>query len=69
MEEQDFQDVLIDIFDSLSYDDGYYSSIFDKLMGNNCQSFSNAGLLTCNKGVVINLKDGSHFQITIVKDR
>jgi hypothetical protein len=32
-------------------------------------TFSNEGLMTSNLGVVVSLKDGSQFQITIVRSR
>jgi hypothetical protein len=33
------------------------------------QSFEEAGVLTYNKGLVIRTKDGSEFQVTIVRSR
>jgi len=33
------------------------------------QTFDFAGLLTKNKGLVVKLKDGSEFQLTIVKSK
>ena len=32
-------------------------------------SFDQAGILTMNKGLVLNMEDGSQFQLTIVKSR
>jgi hypothetical protein len=32
-------------------------------------SFRQAGILTSNKGLVLNMKDGSQFQVTIVKSK
>ncbi len=33
------------------------------------ESFSDAGLLTMNEGLVVGMSDGSEFQLTIVKSR
>jgi len=33
------------------------------------QTFEEAGMLTNNEGVIVRIKDGSEFQITVVKSR
>jgi hypothetical protein len=39
----------------------------DVLQVSDVRSFEEAGLMTTNKGIIINTKDRSIFQITIVK--
>lgn len=44
--------------------------VYDEMEGvRNVKTFDEAGLLTRNKGIVINLTDGSEFQITIIKSK
>ena len=33
------------------------------------ETFANAGVMTCNKGLVLTLPDGSEYQLTIVQSR
>ena len=33
------------------------------------RTFEEAGVMTCNRGLVISLPDGSEFQLTIVQSR
>jgi len=33
------------------------------------RTFEEAGVLTCNRGVVVRCKDGSSFQVTVVQSR
>ena len=39
------------------------------LMGCSARTYSDAGVLTYNKGLVITMPDGSEFQLTIVQSR
>jgi len=65
--EEDIEQVLIDIMDynedikgnfDIGFEDGVSASTFEEEM-----------ILTRNRGLVIHLKDGQEFQLTIVKSR
>jgi hypothetical protein len=57
MNEQEFQDLLLDAVDAEL--DGCRS----------VKSFEESGLLGSDAGLVIRMKDGSEFQVTIVQSR
>ena len=61
MTEEDFRDALIDAI-SMTEED---NALNDELLS--VKTFSSAGVLTDNEGMIIKLLDGSEFQVTIVK--
>ena len=61
------QDVLLEIISEGETD--YLNRDGEQIEIKVVRTFENAGLLTRDKGVVVSLKDGSEFQITIVKSR
>jgi hypothetical protein len=74
MNEQRFQDCLYILLESISvnnYADEDGDTLWPILTGSDnisqVSSFADEGMLTNNKGLVIKLKDGSEFQVTIVK--
>ena len=74
MNEQRFQDCLYILLQSISdnnFADEDGDTLWPILTGSDnisqVRSFDDEGMLTSNKGLVINLKDGSEFQLTIVK--
>ena len=48
-------------------DEGIGSELVESIK--NCQSFSEAGVLTNNEGIVLKREDGSEYQITIVQSK
>lgn len=66
MEEQQFQEELRDIFNSLDFlaEIDEYPIIVNEVF-----TFEESGILTKNKGLVVELNDGSEFQITIVRSK
>lgn len=63
MNENELQNLLEDLLDTLSYE----NDDFPQLYNNVSSSFEEKGLLTNNSGIVLRLKDGSEFQISIVQ--
>ena len=61
MNEQEFEALLLDIFDDLSDDDTFR----DELENNRAESFEDAGVLTMNKGVSVTLWNGQKFYLTV----
>jgi len=70
MSERELQDNLKDLIEIAGYDHDFHET-FDlwDLTEATAHSFEEAGILTNNKGLVIKLRDGSEFQITIVKSK
>lgn len=60
--ERDLEDALIALFRGWAED-------LDFPLVARATSFEEAGLLTRHRGVVLRLRDGAAFQITIVEDR
>ncbi len=60
MSEQDFKDILSEAL-AMYMDEG---SPIKRVC-----SFSDAGVLSTNEGLVVSLEDGSQFQLTIVQSR
>jgi hypothetical protein len=69
MDEREMAETLVDILDELSVEDEFSSLFVPELEGNSVNTFAGAGLMTRNVGLVIELADGSKFQVTIVKER
>lgn len=63
MNETGMEACLVELLDTLAYP----NEDFLELENNCCGTFSERGILTHNKGIVLKLKDGSEFQITIVQ--
>jgi len=61
MNERDFREILHEIL-ALDIDEGDGSI-------SRVNTFSEAGLLTTNEGLVVKTKDGSDFQLTIIQSR
>lgn len=59
MDAKEFQDILY----SILLEDEVYEVI------KSIRNFQDAGFLTNDKGLVIKLKDGSEFQVTIVQNK
>jgi hypothetical protein len=59
----ELQNALIELIDLAPEDE----ETADVLQVSDVRSFEEAGLMTTNEGIVINTKDRSIFQITIVK--
>lgn len=66
MTEQELQEMLADmIFERKEADDEYeLEASFGSVV-----SFEEAGVMTMNKGLVVRMRDGSEFQLTIVQSR
>ncbi len=58
--EQQMQDYLKETLDWASNEDGMINTI---------DTFEEIGVMTNNKGLVVRMKDGSRFQLVIVKSR
>ena len=54
---------------SLLQGEAWEDAIPDELEDFRVCSFAEDGVLTCNKGLVITLSDGSEYQLTIVQSR
>ena len=67
--EQEFTQVLADALDFFvrkEEDEPYYDEVlFDAAI----RTFSETGLLTTDKGLVIRLADGSEFQLTVIRSK
>ena len=61
------QDVLLEIIGEAETD--YLNKDDDCIEIKDVQTFEFAGLMTRDKGLVVKLKDGSEFQITIAQSR
>ena len=73
MTEEQMQDALYHCFAALVLDadqDEFPEEMPSELAGTEMvRTFADAGLLTSNKGVVLRMKDGREFQITVVRSR
>jgi len=75
MTEQEVQDGLRTFLEEYSWsdaDDRFGAEEIGDLLGfypEGIRTYDDAGILTMNKGLVIEMPDGSEFQITIVKSR
>lgn len=56
MDETEFQEILTELF----LENGDFADV---------RSFEDAWLVTRNRGIVVDLPDGSQFQVTIVKSK
>ena len=66
MTEQELQEMLADmIFERQEADEEYE---LEESFGS-VASFEQAGVMTMNKGLVVRMRDGSEFQLTIVRSR
>ena len=73
MDEHEMQTALNDLFANLILAadcDEYPEDLPDELSEvEMVQTYDEAGILTYNKGLVLRMKDGSEFQLTLVKSR
>jgi len=70
MSEYDFDEVLQDGLRELIAQDGDYRTAEDVCWENlRVQTFSEDGVMTRDKGLVISLPGGSEYQLTIVRSR
>lgn len=60
-EAADIEAALIDVFQGFELDEDMVEVIRD------ARTFSDAGVLTMDRGIVIRLSDGSEYQLTIVQ--
>jgi len=65
MSEEEFANIVKNMFDEF-YECDYN---FPELENNRARTFDDVGMLTYNKGVVVDLFHGSQFQLTIVRSR
>lgn len=71
--EKAFQTGLVELFNDLaSSDKGDLDGGMDAFVDivgevSDVSTFKEMGVLTCNKGVVVTMENGSEFQVTIVK--
>jgi hypothetical protein len=63
MDELEFEEVLEQLVE-----DGEYGG-FPELDGMTVRNFYEAGLMTNNRGLVVTLKSGDQFQLTIVRSK
>ena len=71
MDERGFEDLLHQIFDEFcdehpSQQEGY-SELEDQIA--RTATFEEAGVLTLNRGLVVGMRDGAEFQVSIVRSR
>lgn len=66
MNEQEFLESLHRLLEAVSYGD---HDDWDGEPVRTVKTFEDAGMLTRNRGLVVNLEDGSQFQLTIVQSR
>jgi hypothetical protein len=68
--EQKIQDLLYMTLESIAdtevLDEPLWGKIPESSAIKSVRSFDDVGMLTKNKGLVVNLKDGTEFQLTIV---
>ena len=71
MSTDEFQSHLYNLVDELIHggDVDEVKSAIDSLDLQRVNTFDQAGVLSGNNGLVVKLKDGSEFQLTIVKSR
>jgi hypothetical protein len=73
MDEHEMQTALNDLFAGLILAtdcDEYPEDLPDELSGvEMVQTYDEAGILTQNKGLVLRMKDGAEFQLTLVRSR
>ncbi|MGJ4850615.1 hypothetical protein ACH6CV_10225 [Bacillota bacterium Meth-B3] len=68
--EQDFEEVLQDGLRELIAQDGDYRTAEDLCWVNlRVQTFSEDGVMTRDKGLVISLPNGREYQLTIIRSR
>jgi hypothetical protein len=71
MNDRSFQDILLDVFKSIEHreidDDNLREIVLDKLPIVRTCTFHERGVLTRNKGLIVELANGDEFQITIVQ--
>ena len=67
--EQQVQDILHELLDVLDDPDFAEDFDFSDFNFRSVNTYSDNGVLTNNKGLVIRMQDMSEFQITIVKSR
>ena len=63
MDENEMRDLLSEVLEHNDEECGTESEVKDT------STFEDAGLLTKNKGLVVRMKDGSEFQITILQSK
>ena len=69
MDEKDFETGLAEILEQVGdLDAQVYSEITDVGI-EYVRKYEDVGMLTNNKGVIVKMKDGSEFQMTIVQSR
>jgi hypothetical protein len=61
MTTMDFEEYLQEVLLEIDKDNGFVEA------PKRINTFENSGVLTSNKGLVVKMKDGSEFQVTIVK--
>jgi len=70
MSEKEFEAVLKDMLDLVTDSDLMDEIDVDVPVDiRNIRTFEDSGLFTNNSGLVINMRDGSQYQLTIVKSR
>ena len=68
MNEGKMERILLELFEDIASDEELQASLDQPALANaQVKTFEDAGLLTRDRGIVLSLKDGSEFQITIVQ--
>lgn len=67
MSTQEFENHILNSLECLENEEG--ESLLEQLEMRSAHTFEDLGLLTRNHGLVIQMQDGSEFQLTIVKSR
>lgn len=73
LDTETLQNIIRDLFSGsdagLTVEDAFSENFVDFGEVSNAQTFGAACLLTSNDGVVLRMKDGSEFQITVVRSK
>jgi hypothetical protein len=68
MNERKMERALLEMFEDIATDEELQASLDQPALADaQVKTFEDAGLLTRDRGIVLSLKDGSEFQITIVQ--
>jgi hypothetical protein len=73
MTDDQMEATLRDLLENVAYSDGDDRAVMgldaDDLEDARVETYEEAGVLTTNRGLVLRLRDGSEFQLTIVRSR
>jgi hypothetical protein len=72
MNTNDMQGIIQGLVQMAAYGDiegDFEGEEFSELFRHHCPTFSEACIMTRNEGVVVQMRDGSEFQLTIVQSK